>query len=254
MAENSSFVQPSIPKFDGHYDHWAMVMENSLRSKEYWSLVETGSLQQLGVQNQLRHKEKLLLKDLKVKNYLFQAIDRSISETIIMKETSKNIWDSMKQKYQGTTRVKRAQLQALRREFEILQMKAGESVKDYFSRTLTVANKMRTHGENMGDIVVIEKILRSMTPKFNYVVCSIEKSNDIDALSVDQLQSSLLVQEQRMNVLVIEEQALKVTSENRTRGRGRGRGGFRGRRGGRGVSNFDKSTVECYYCHKLGHF
>jgi hypothetical protein len=171
-----------------------------------------------------------------------------------MKETSKNIWDSMKQKYQGTTRVKRAQLQALRREFEILQMKAGESVNDYFSRTLTIANKMRTYGESMGDIVVIEKNLRSMTPKFNYVVCSIEESNDIDALSVDQLQSSLLVQEQRMNVPVIEEQALKVTSENRTRGRGRGRGGFRGRRGGRGVSNFDKSTVECYYCHKLGHF
>jgi hypothetical protein len=40
MAENSSFVQQSIPKFDGHYDHWAMLMENFLRSKEYWSLVE----------------------------------------------------------------------------------------------------------------------------------------------------------------------------------------------------------------------
>ena len=32
---NSSFVQPAIPRFDGHYDHWAMLMENFLRSKEY---------------------------------------------------------------------------------------------------------------------------------------------------------------------------------------------------------------------------
>ncbi|XP_058774945.1 uncharacterized protein LOC131649205 [Vicia villosa] len=147
----------------------------------------------------------------------------------------------MKQKYQGMARVKRVQLQALRREFEILQMKAGELVNEYFSRTLTIANKMRTHGETIGDVVIIEKILRSMTPKFNYVVCSIEESNDIDALSVDQLQSSLLVHEQRMNVHVIEEQALKVTYENRTRGHGRG--GFRGRGGGRGMPNFDKSTV-----------
>ncbi|KAI9157025.1 hypothetical protein LWI28_015633 [Acer negundo] len=36
----SKFVQPAIPKFDGHY--WSMLMENFLRSKEYWSLVEDG--------------------------------------------------------------------------------------------------------------------------------------------------------------------------------------------------------------------
>ncbi|GKE35563.1 retrovirus-related pol polyprotein from transposon TNT 1-94, partial [Tanacetum coccineum] len=27
----SVFVQPAIPKFDGHYDHWSMLMENFLR-------------------------------------------------------------------------------------------------------------------------------------------------------------------------------------------------------------------------------
>jgi len=32
----------AVPRFDGHYDHWSMLMENFLRSKEYWSLVETG--------------------------------------------------------------------------------------------------------------------------------------------------------------------------------------------------------------------
>ncbi|KAG6498211.1 hypothetical protein ZIOFF_046123 [Zingiber officinale] len=41
------------------------------------------------------------LKDLKAKNYLFQAIDRSILETILCKDTAKEIWDSMKKKYQA---------------------------------------------------------------------------------------------------------------------------------------------------------
>jgi hypothetical protein len=41
-TENNNFVQPAIPRFDGHYDHWSMLMENLLRSKEYWSLVESG--------------------------------------------------------------------------------------------------------------------------------------------------------------------------------------------------------------------
>ncbi|KAK6936358.1 Cleavage/polyadenylation specificity factor, A subunit, C-terminal [Dillenia turbinata] len=34
---SENFVQPSIPRFDGHYDHWSMLMENFLRSKEYCS-------------------------------------------------------------------------------------------------------------------------------------------------------------------------------------------------------------------------
>jgi hypothetical protein len=41
MAENSDF-KLTIPRFDGFYDHWSMMMENLLRSKEYWHLVEVG--------------------------------------------------------------------------------------------------------------------------------------------------------------------------------------------------------------------
>nr|AAT38726.2 hypothetical protein SDM1_41t00003 [Solanum demissum] len=36
------FVQAAIPHFDGHYDHWTMLMENFLRSKEFWSVVSVG--------------------------------------------------------------------------------------------------------------------------------------------------------------------------------------------------------------------
>ncbi|RVW64796.1 hypothetical protein CK203_066352 [Vitis vinifera] len=134
MAENS-FVQPAVPKFDGHYDHWAMLMENFLRSKEYWGLVESGipTVAEGVVLTDAQRKniDDQKLKDLKAKNYLFQALDRSVLETILNKDTTKNIWDSLKQKYQGTTRVKRAHLQALRKEFELLHMKAGESVNEY---------------------------------------------------------------------------------------------------------------------------
>ena len=128
MANSEKFVQPSVPKFDGHYDFWSMTMENFLRSKEMWNLVEEGiPAAPIGTapasEAQRKIVDELKLKDLKVKNYLFQAIDREILETILDKSTSKAIWDSMKQKYQGSSKVKRAQLQALRREFELLFMK-----------------------------------------------------------------------------------------------------------------------------------
>ena len=51
----------------------------------------------------------------------------------------------------------------------------------------------------MNDVTIVEKILRFLTPKYDYVVCSIEESKDIDELSLDELQSSLLVHEQKMN-------------------------------------------------------
>lgn len=166
-------------------------MENFLRAKEYWTVVCSG-IQEPPADTVLTEAQKAelearKLKDLKAKNYLFQAIDRPILETILCKETSKDIWDSMKKKYQGSTRTKRQQLQALCTEFEALRMKTGESVTYYFSRTRAIVNKMRIHGDKTEDVTIVEKILRSMTPKFNYVVCSIEESKDVDTLSLDEL-------------------------------------------------------------------
>ena len=42
-------------------------------------------------------------------------------------------------------------------------------------------------------------------------MCSIEESNDLDTLTIDELQSSMLVHEQRMKRHGGDEQALKVT-------------------------------------------
>lgn len=40
MSERDSLL--SILKFDGDYEYWAMLMENLLRSREWWDLIETG--------------------------------------------------------------------------------------------------------------------------------------------------------------------------------------------------------------------
>ena len=229
-------------------------MENFLRSKEMWELVEIGYTEASGsmqTDGQQKKNDEMKLKDLKVKNYLFQAIDRTVLDTILKKDTAKNIWDAMKKKFEGNARVKRSHLQALRIEFETLEMRSGEGVTEYFFRVMIVANKMRIYGEDMQDVKVVEKILCSLTEKFNYVVCSIEESKDIDALTVDELQSSLIVHEQKFVRHKSEEQALKVTYEG---GRGRGRISYRGRGRGRGRTDFNKATIQCYRCHRLGHF
>lgn len=69
-------------------------MENFLRSKEYWELVEPGYVEPANVslqtEAQLKKNDKIKLQDLKLKNYLFQSIDRTIFETILKKNTAKN--------------------------------------------------------------------------------------------------------------------------------------------------------------------
>lgn len=100
---------------------------------------------------------------------------------------------------------------------------------------------------------MVEKILRSMTSRFNYVVCSIEESNDVTTFSINELQSNFLVQEARMTLhkKKEEEQLLKVSNSRRGRTEdggfthGRGRNGARGR--GRGRQS--KEMVEYYKCH-----
>ncbi|XP_076948623.1 uncharacterized protein LOC143620942 [Bidens hawaiensis] len=173
-ADNTNFQVPSVPKFDGDYEHWSLLMKTLLRSKEYWVVIDPGYDEpREGVEltaAQQAQLDSMRLKDLKAQNYLFQSIDKQIVKTMSHKETAKKIWDAMKNKYQGNIRVKKAQLQRLRREFETLEMKDDESVTEYFSRVMIVANEMRNFGEEMSDVKVVEKILRSLTEIFNFVV------------------------------------------------------------------------------------
>ena len=95
MASENSFVQPVIPRFNGHYDHWSMPIENFLCSKEYWNLIETRITTTIEEKDLSESQKKVIddqrLKDLKAKNYMFQTIDRSILETILKKDTAKDI-------------------------------------------------------------------------------------------------------------------------------------------------------------------
>ncbi|KAI5442445.1 hypothetical protein KIW84_011496 [Lathyrus oleraceus] len=97
-------------------------------------------------------------------------------------------------------------------------MKDNEYVDEYFARTLTIINKMIAHGEKLEQITIVEKVSRSMTPKFNYV-------------------RNILLHEQGMKIGQDkeEEQVLKISNYGHGRGnscarrhegiRGHGRGG-----------------------------
>lgn len=112
---------------------------------------------------------------------------------------------------------------------------------------MAVSNKMRSNGEHIPNSKFVEKILRSLTENFTYVMISIEESNDMTKMTIYELQSSLSVHEKKFKRTSYEEEDQALTV------RGMGRGSYRGRGRGRGRS-LNKATVECYRCHNLGHY
>ena len=64
-----------------------------------------------------------------------------------------------------------------------LNMKSKKTILDYFSRVSILVKEMRSYGEDISERKVVEKMLRSLPPKCNYVFAVIEESKDLSVRS-----------------------------------------------------------------------
>ena len=139
-------------------------------------------------------------------------------------------------------------------------MNESEFVQGYLSRTSAIVNRMRSYDKKIDNQIVVSKVLRSLTTKFEHVVTAIEESKNLSTYSFDELMSSLLAHEDRLNRSreKVQEKAFQVKEEfsnkgktENSAGRGYGRGNFHDcGRGGRdrgrnqdGGSHQYKSTI-----------
>ena len=93
-------------------------------------------------------------KNKRVLQIIGQALDDSVVGRIKPATTTKQAWDILETAYQGTSKVKIAKLQAVRREFENLQMKDSYSIDQFTYRVTDLVNQIRQNGDELVDQVV----------------------------------------------------------------------------------------------------
>ena len=128
MNSEVSFTAIAPPVFDGtNYQVWAIRMEAYLDANDLWEAVEqvyeipplphNPSLAQ--IKNQKERKQRKS----KARASLFAVVSSTIFTRIMTKKTVQEIWDFLKQEYEGNERVRGMQVLNLIREFEMQKMK-----------------------------------------------------------------------------------------------------------------------------------
>ena len=153
-------------------------MKTLFRSQDLWDLVESGYDDEDADESRLRENRK---KDSKALFILQQAVHDTIFSRIVTATTSKEAWETLQKEFQGSSKVIAVKLPTLRNEFEAQLMKGNETLQDFLSRVISIVSQMRSYGEKITDAIIVPKVLRSLTPKYDYIATAIEETKDLSA-------------------------------------------------------------------------
>ncbi|XP_016544182.2 uncharacterized protein LOC107844232 [Capsicum annuum] len=176
-------------------------METYLDAMDIWEAVEEDyeipPLPDNPTMAQIKnHKDKKIRKS-KAKAYLFSAVSSLIFTRILSLKSSKDIWDYIKLEYEGDERIKGMQVLNLIRDFEMQKMKETETIKYYFERLLNIANRLRLFGSVFNDSRIVEKILVTVSERFEATITTLENTKDLSKITLAELLIALQAQEQR---------------------------------------------------------
>ena len=113
--------------------------------------------------------------------------------------TAKEAREILQNEFQGDAKVRAIKLQSLRKELENTKMKENETLNEFSTRFFDLINQMKSHGEDITDKRMVEKILICLLEKFDPIVAIIEETKNLALLSVQELIASLKSFEQRLS-------------------------------------------------------
>ena len=164
------------------------------RNFMYWKISTTTYLQSLGmdiweivegeynypstIPTNMASRKKYEL-NAKVVTILLGSLSKSEFVKVTQLKSAKEIWDKIILSYEGDDQVKHVKLQTLRIWYETLKIHGNESIANYFLRIDEIVNCMKNLGEEIEEVVLVEKVLRSLSTKFESKVYAIEEKEDL---------------------------------------------------------------------------
>ena len=168
MSNQESVGSIRLPIFDGrNFFNWKIRTTTYLQSlgTDVWEIMEGGYTFPSTIPTDTTSKNKYET-NARDANTLLESLSQSEFVKVMQLKSAKEIWDKIILSFKGDSQVKRAKLQTLRIQYETLKMHNDEIIASYFLCIDEVVNCMKNLGEEIKEVTLVEKFLRSLSAKF----------------------------------------------------------------------------------------
>lgn len=133
----------------------------------------------------------------KAKHAILSVLSDNEFVKVMHYASTKETWYKLQRLFERDTKVKEAKMQSLRGQLEGIKMKDEEKIADYLHRVDEIVNTIKGLREEIVDEIIVKKVFRSLTYKYDSKVFAIEEANYLKTFTMDELFGSLTTYEMR---------------------------------------------------------
>ncbi|GKA76852.1 ribonuclease H-like domain-containing protein, partial [Tanacetum coccineum] len=214
--------------------------------------------------------------DVKARSMLLMTLPNEHQLTFNQYKDAKTLFEAMQTRFGGNDAIRKTQKTLLKQMYENFNAPNTESLDTIFNRLQKIVSQLAILGENISQEDLNLKFLRSLPSEWNIHVVVWRNKSDLDTMSIDDLYNNFKIVEQEVKRTVTSSSnsnsssrniafVSSPSSTNEVNTANLALLSMRARRyfqitgkkitiNGSDTTGYDKSKVECFNCHKMGHF
>nr|GEX85738.1 hypothetical protein [Tanacetum cinerariifolium] len=202
--------------------------------------------------------------DVKARSMLLMALPNEHLMTFNQYKDAKGLFDAIETRFGGNEAKKKTHKTLLKKMYENFSASSTESLDSIFNMLQKILSQLAILGEFISQEDLNLKFLRSLPSEWNTHVVVWRNKPDLDTISINDLYNNFKIVEQELvhddleqiyeddleemdlkwQLILLSMRAKRFFQKTRKKIT----------INGSDTVGFDKSKVECYNCHKLGHF
>ncbi|GJT04069.1 retrovirus-related pol polyprotein from transposon TNT 1-94 [Tanacetum coccineum] len=255
-------VASKVPMLkQGEYELWRMRMEQYIQMINYslWEVIENGNAPLItkvvkGIETTIAHvtaKEEAQRRlELKVRSTLLMGIPNEHQLKFNSIKDAKSLLQAVKKRFGGNAATKKTQRNLLKKQYENFTASSSEVLDQTFDRLQKLISQLEIQGESISQEDVKQNSTNGAVNTAQGVTTASTQATAVNSTTIDNLGDAVICAffakemdlRWQMHMLTMRARSvLKNTRRKLTVN-------------GNDTIGFDKSKVECYNCHKRGHF